>query len=403
MLFLLLLLHTLSKSSSLAWGHSLNSRGPADSCDDINNCRRAFDIVWGCLTTIFACTWVSVHPNVPPPNQGWLALLWRRLKMMLIAIVAPELMVGFAARQLWAARRFLKEFARKGVSITLIHGFFIAMGGFVSHNRHPIATIKQLQNSEYISDIRDVDLEDIKDKSKGDALSKGVALTQGLWFITQCLARTSQHLPVTELEVATLAFAVVNICIWSLWWAKPLDVQQPISVGPAEEPQAKLSHLGLWDRLFGVLKGDYSPYLPISSTSVPTFWSMDWDEASTDDFLPPFLIELLVGTIFGAIHCAAWNADFRSAVEMWMWRSSSSLVAGIPAALALLCAFYESPAAGGRIGQTLDPIFGTIIMVLIPLYVIARLFLIIISFTSMRALPTGAFIDIDWNIYIPHL
>ncbi|KAJ6494193.1 hypothetical protein C8R45DRAFT_824403, partial [Mycena sanguinolenta] len=58
--------------------------------------------------------------------------------------------------------------------------------------------------------------EDIKDKSKGDALFKGVALLQGLRFILQCLARAHQHLAITQLEVATLAFAVVNIFIWWL-------------------------------------------------------------------------------------------------------------------------------------------------------------------------------------------
>ncbi|KAJ7219854.1 hypothetical protein C8J57DRAFT_1095103 [Mycena rebaudengoi] len=71
MISLLLLVHTLS-------GHNLDRRATVftDSCDNINNCRKLFDIVWGCLVTIFACTWVSVHPNVPPPNQGPLALHW---------------------------------------------------------------------------------------------------------------------------------------------------------------------------------------------------------------------------------------------------------------------------------------------------------------------------------------
>jgi hypothetical protein len=45
-----------------------------------------------------------VHPNVPAPNQSQLVLFWRRLKMMLIAVVAPELMVGLAARQFIGAR-----------------------------------------------------------------------------------------------------------------------------------------------------------------------------------------------------------------------------------------------------------------------------------------------------------
>ncbi|KAJ7331328.1 hypothetical protein DFH08DRAFT_651200, partial [Mycena albidolilacea] len=49
-----------------------------------------------------------------------------------------------------------------------------------------------------------------------------VALSQGLWFTTQCLAHVHQGLAVvTELEVATLGFAVVNIFIWSFWWNKP--------------------------------------------------------------------------------------------------------------------------------------------------------------------------------------
>jgi hypothetical protein len=49
-----------------------------------------------------------VHPNVPAPNQSRLALFWRRLRMMLIAVIAPELMVGFAARQFFAARSLSK-------------------------------------------------------------------------------------------------------------------------------------------------------------------------------------------------------------------------------------------------------------------------------------------------------
>jgi hypothetical protein len=107
MLLLLILVHLLSRNgSAVPVPHTLNDRSAPDSqsCDDINNCRKLFDIIWGCLATIFACTWVSVHPNVPAPHQSQLALFWQRLKMMLIVVIAPELMVGFAARQFFAAR-----------------------------------------------------------------------------------------------------------------------------------------------------------------------------------------------------------------------------------------------------------------------------------------------------------
>lgn len=85
-------------------------RSRADSCDDIENCRQLSDIIWGCLTTIFAATWVSVHPNVPAPGQGWLKPTLRRLGMMLVAIIAPELVVFFAARQ-WAVAKEFSESA----------------------------------------------------------------------------------------------------------------------------------------------------------------------------------------------------------------------------------------------------------------------------------------------------
>jgi hypothetical protein len=109
MLLLLFLAHALSMNNHPVPGLVLDWRAFADSCADINNCRKLFDIIWGCLATIFACTWLSVHPNVPPPDQSPLALLWGRLKMMLIAVIAPEVMVGFAARQFFTAWWYSKS------------------------------------------------------------------------------------------------------------------------------------------------------------------------------------------------------------------------------------------------------------------------------------------------------
>ncbi|KAJ7839380.1 hypothetical protein B0H14DRAFT_2277246, partial [Mycena olivaceomarginata] len=191
--------------------------------------RTLFDIVWGCLATIFACTWVALHQNVPDPDLGHFALLMRKLRMMLVMIIAPEVIVAFAARQLvsaWGISKGKVPYPLFNVSKT--HGFFCNMGGFVSEEGHPVSKMKQLP--AYISAIKKIKTADIEDKSKGDTLSKGVAIAQGLWFVTQCLARISQHLPLTELEVATLAFAVLSVAIRLLWLHKPLDVQQPIVV-----------------------------------------------------------------------------------------------------------------------------------------------------------------------------
>ncbi|KAF7369923.1 hypothetical protein MSAN_00621800 [Mycena sanguinolenta] len=141
---------------------------------------------------------------------------------------------------------------------------FVCMGGFGSPTGHPIATFEQFEDpahgSEFQMAIQNVNKEDIMNKSKGDALSKGVALLQGLWFIVQCLAHTHQRLVITQLEVATLAFAIVNIFIWLLWWNKPLDVQRPIVVGPpTQQPDAEnitsLVQLPCFDRFMGAIFG----------------------------------------------------------------------------------------------------------------------------------------------------
>ncbi|KAJ7918655.1 hypothetical protein B0H13DRAFT_1869242 [Mycena leptocephala] len=394
MLLILLLVVQLSKDSRAM---TLAPRSPYASCDDINSCRRLFDILWGCLSTIFACTWVSVHPNVPPPNQTWLSLLGRRLRLMLVAVIAPELMVGFAARQFFAARWFSREF---GISKT--HGYFISMGGFVSLDGcHPIASRTQLgDGGEYIAAIRGVQEKDIVDKSKRDALSKGIALAQGIWFTAQCAARVAQRLPVTELEVATLAFAVVNIFIWILWWGKPLDVQRPIPIGPVikqrgTEVGTNNQRLGLGNRFSGLLFGNYSDVSDViacisaPANSVPAFWSIE----ESKDTAPIFRIALLL-----------------DGAEMWMWRASSLLVAAIPALLGwlfmlrlFLVAMNEKHKKSDMLCKALLAMYAANFLVAIPIYVIARLFLIILPFTTIRALPPGAFVGVNWSVYIPHL
>ncbi|KAJ7862496.1 hypothetical protein B0H14DRAFT_2575385 [Mycena olivaceomarginata] len=328
--------------------------------------------------------------------------------MMLIAVIAPEVMVGFAARQFFTAWWYSKKY-----DISITHGFFVSMGGFVSRRGHrPITTPEQLRDvAEYLTDLRTVDAKDIKDKSKEDALSKGMALSQGLWFTLQCLARVHQNLPVTELEAATLAFAVVNIFIWILWWNKPLDVQRPILVGPKEDsdtPTGELLHnqenilvppeeqvldadatpwqVGFWDGIGGALFGTYDDYAPTLYTSVPSFWSTD--DRGQEEIGYSFHIECLVGTVFGAIHCAAWNADFPSTDEMWLWRSCSLTVAAVPVI------FMSAMMAVVDVDSTTGKIVLSVVLFILPLiYIIARLFLIILPLIALRSLPPGALTD----------
>ena len=69
---------------------------------------------------------------------------------------------------------------------------------------------------------------EIEDRSKGDVISKIIVILQTTWFISQCISRWSTRLPVTELEVVTLGFAMLNGITYALWWHKPQNAGVPV-------------------------------------------------------------------------------------------------------------------------------------------------------------------------------
>ena len=149
-------------------------------------------------------------------------------------LIAPEMVILWAARQHHGAKHFAKQHQRHGWTIT--HGFFIIMGGFTLHDEQgtPLR-ILELIKLEKLSEAGRIQWpliseEEIQDRSKGDYLSKGIVLVQTSWFITQCIVRGAYSLEVTKLEVATLAFAVLTGFTYYLWWNKPLDVHCSIPV-----------------------------------------------------------------------------------------------------------------------------------------------------------------------------
>lgn len=97
--------------------------------------------------------------------------------------------------------------------------------------------------------------EEIKDRSKADSFSKLIVLVQTLWFVMQAIARHVEPLPITELEVATLAYTPPILGIYVCWWNKPLGVTQPIRVsksvwdGGCADPQS------FWESFAELLTG----------------------------------------------------------------------------------------------------------------------------------------------------
>jgi hypothetical protein len=72
--------------------------------------RSITDILWSCFATIFACTWLSVHPNMPGPDEKPWKIALRRLEIMFWSLICPEMIICWACRQWIAARRLRDEY-----------------------------------------------------------------------------------------------------------------------------------------------------------------------------------------------------------------------------------------------------------------------------------------------------
>ena len=72
--------------------------------------------------------------------------------------------------------------------------------------------------------------EDLDDRSKGDALSKTIAVTQLVWFILQLVARAVKNLPTTQLEVEAFTVAFFSFMSYGFWWYKPKEARCAVPV-----------------------------------------------------------------------------------------------------------------------------------------------------------------------------
>ena len=72
-----------------------------------------------------------------------------------------------------------------------------------------------------------VSAEDIEDKSKADTLAKFIVVLHATWFLVQAVARTVSGLPLTLLEIHTVAHVICTFVIYGLWFQKPYNVNRP--------------------------------------------------------------------------------------------------------------------------------------------------------------------------------
>lgn len=384
------------------------------------------------------------------------------------SLITPELVIVWAMQQWFAARKSIKVMNDPGWTTT--HGYFVSMGGFMLHGcpdglDHPLTLdeLVFLVQKGYI-DVPSITKKEIDEKSKGDVMSKGITIVQTGWFIMQCLARWIRGLPVAELELVTLAFAVTNTMTYLFWWNKPLNsgctvpirlkksmsdedwqecvrfIQIPEFLDdgtPAIEAEMEPSIEGEGEEE-GVIKMrrsmegaggetngtvNHEKKHPTKNErcwpifmfeSARTSPSREWHLRTTkkrvhrqySGFLPPhqLLASFLIGgassVTFGGIHCIAWSFVFPSQAERVLWRVCCIIVMGVPVLLAVIFGLLM------LFWKSLRPFRPTIREVVDKtryVYILARVIMLVIALIVLRILPPGVSETVSWPTFIPHI
>ncbi|KAF9035615.1 hypothetical protein BJ165DRAFT_1562458 [Panaeolus papilionaceus] len=239
--------------------------GPACDSD-----RSLGNIVWSCSLTLFACTWVAVHPEVPSRDDPGSTVVARRIGLMLSMLIFPELVILWAFSQWVHAIHYTQKFA--GGSLTF--------------------------EPQWSSEDKKAFIYEIMYGFFAIFYREGVSME---------LLR----------QVGSNKSRCIN------WINSNLEVEGSIIV--------------------------------------------------------------LFGGLFGIIHLIAWDFHFPTTAEMWLWRISSLVLTVSPLIFMLFGHFVDK--AKQLNNASLSTSFTVLALLSCILYVIARVFLIILSLVSLRDLP----------------
>ncbi|KAI0059861.1 hypothetical protein BV25DRAFT_1034250 [Artomyces pyxidatus] len=279
---------------------------------------------------------------------------------------------------------------------TTQHGFFVVMGGF--HYYRSGEPIHPLSSSDVVVLVRSGELvlptdEEMRNWSQSDVLSKSLAVVQTLWFVTQAIARRIEGLPITQLEIMTLAYTTLTVAMYVVWWDKPQNVGGPVRVTVKNLPWSPSVDKWRWyQRIFYVIAGWQDALVNLHMVRrVPTFYGGGFYNV---DGIYADVVALFAAMVFLAVHCAAWFYPFPSDVEKIIWRASSAAIVALPGAMLAPILFL--------LAKGIPIKFPFMFVLFAPLYIVARLLLLALSFTTLRSLPLDAYRAVQWTLRIPH-
>jgi hypothetical protein len=198
------------------------------------NNRGTLSLVWTCVFTIFICTWTVQHLAVHGAGVSKRTFITRKLRWMGVNLFLPDAATANAMMQFLIVRRGLALIrAVDGYrEFTWTQAWYLEMGGLVvefvgdegaedSGERKGVEVLAYcfncqevaylIKNGHLVLHRAGISEREIKDKSKADVLAKVLTFLQSGWFALQCIGRGAQRLPLSELEIATVAFITCDV------------------------------------------------------------------------------------------------------------------------------------------------------------------------------------------------
>jgi hypothetical protein len=219
----------------------------------------------------------------------------------------------------------------------------------------------------------------LQDPSKASGLAKSITCVQALWFCSQCVARLSQNMAISLLELNTFSHCISAFFIYVFWWHKPYDVTTHTYINMSGLP--------------GSLRTDLMQHCTSnrSKNMAREIWDpYDW---MSEVFRGPLTVAL-ASFIYGTMHLLAWQYHFPTDAERLVWRCASVMTAS-SGLITFLTLFRRSK---------WDCFWLPLITCLFGFVAIAaRSFLVFESFKALPNSPASIYEVPRWSAYVPHI
>jgi len=149
--------------------------------------------------------------------------------------------------------------------------------------------------------------------------------------------------------------------------------------------------------------------LRVPVMKAPTFYSINTGLGVT--FIQIMWACISISALFGAIHCAGWSSKIRfsSHTTLLLWRISATIITGSPLVWGLIFVFAyaeqqsEDESLSKEVYDKLSASFTYLSILTIPLYIFARIILLVLAFVELRDLPPGSLATIQWASFVPFI